>query len=410
MSSSDDQLPDAETELYQLVLVQSSSLLCFFLCIFYCLHTAKVFESKHETRWYKGPKSMLLAFAGWIVACLSSLVRFIFIVDMFIEYSGDDYQHDCPNGLNCISCSMSSVFIDFAYAIKLAIDYCIMIQILDETLIMPSLKYSSTVIKTLRIVLVIPLIVGVIGWQFCGDNQIFDAHKLGMKLCFRKVNQQTQHEADIVRLGSGVHMGLFTIIIWSLFLVKLHQLYKSIQQEVRPNRDTLSFTWSRSHTMSASSFSSKVMRTISRFQSQLTTQDIALTAIASTMARHTVLVSTYFIVLLTIGTIPGLFFKDRPVIIATSLVTLIHATIIFFMFAGGTSTYHFCCYVPHHLCLICTNLQNHALHQNKIDVDPEQSVGSTSMAVRRTSISSSASGKLPQRVRQNLEILPTLEQ
>ena len=174
-----------------------------------------------------GSNTMLIALIRWTVGITQGIAAFFLRVNIFFKYSNDNYQNDCPGGIDCLSCTIYIPIRRSLLSIGLGLEYMLMIQILKDTLTLSKVSYSRKLFRCIISALIVPVIAvpvvsfTIINTEIYSTKYDQDIHTC--KLCNTTSHNNSRFLEVLVSVG-GVWVMLLGFFVLSLFLVKLRQV------------------------------------------------------------------------------------------------------------------------------------------------------------------------------------------
>ena len=185
-------------------------------------------EHKYGSEWYKQKrrKPEVFTIVAYISGALVELLYILFVTNWMIDYSNDNFQNDCKNGINCTTCKTFSIFAGFLYAILILFVYIVFLELLRNTLIAANIGYSECLITAIKSFLWMPLINGI--YKILEPSQIYNLNNSNLLICSRTdlaevSNEFATQRLILVRLLS-VYTSVMAPVMIGLFLYKLNQV------------------------------------------------------------------------------------------------------------------------------------------------------------------------------------------
>ena len=168
---------------------------------------------------------MLIALARWTVGIIQGTASFLFRFNIFFKYSWDNYQSDCPDGVDCLSCAIFLPITQSIAGVGFCLEYMLMVQILKDTLTLSKTAYSKKLFKCIIAALVMPTIAGNVIALISIKTQVSATlYQQEIHTCTaQNGNSNLGLVASIVSLYAIwlILLGLFILL---LFLLKLRQV------------------------------------------------------------------------------------------------------------------------------------------------------------------------------------------
>ena len=224
-------LPDSQYKLFNVIYNQIiSALLVISNSIF--LYIVITYANKrygNVKKWTldknKRAKSIIIAVIRWGFTWIQGVSNFLFFSNLFFQYSNDNYEKDCPNGTNCLSCCIYRVIANSAFGFSLGCDYALMVQVLKDTLLATKLSYSKNTFTAINASIFIPMLIGGVVGLIDPRTQIStlsDDEHVHIHVCL----SDRPHSREISIFGSiaGAWLTMAGFAILGLFLFKLRQV------------------------------------------------------------------------------------------------------------------------------------------------------------------------------------------
>ena len=172
-----------------------------------------------------GSNAMLIALARWTLGIIQGTAFFLFRFNIFFNYSSDNYQSDCPDGIDCLSCAIYMPIMYSLVGIGFCLEYMLLVQILKDTLTLSKTAYSNKLLKCIVAALVVPTAVANIVAFISMETQVrATLYQQDIHACTAQSgNSDLRLVASIASLY-GVWLILLGLFILLLFLLKLRQV------------------------------------------------------------------------------------------------------------------------------------------------------------------------------------------